>query len=250
MAQEPTVLYEKKGRIAYVTLNRPDRLNAYNNEMVLEMWHIWNDFRDDDNLWVAILSGHGRAFCAGHDIRDRDSGPEPPSIQFAGYELYKPLIAVLHGYCTGGGSTMALACDIRICTEDARFGWPEPKHGLVAIGAQRLPRGTFSGMAMYYALTGDFIEAREAYRLGLVHKVVPTKEEALAEAAKMAGKLCENSPMAVRATKEAFLRGQETTLREGLHLAQLVWQRLQKTEDAQEGLCAFAEKRKPLWKGR
>lgn len=243
-------LYEKKGHIAYFTMNRPDRLNAYTNSMVLEWWHVWNDFRDDDNAWVAIVSGAGTSFSAGHDIRDPETGPEPPSIHYGGVEIYKPIIAAVQGYALGGGCSMALACDIRICAEDAMFGYPQPKFGIMSMGGhQRLPRSTFPGMALYYMLTGDYIDAKEAYRLGLVYKVVP-KDQLMAEATKMAEKLCENSPMAVRATKEAFIRGQQVTLREGLHIAQLVSQRLRQTEDYQEGLRAFAEKRKPVWKAR
>jgi enoyl-CoA hydratase/carnithine racemase len=244
-------LYEKKGKLAYVTMNRPERLNAYDNSTVLEWWEIWQDFQKDDNLLVAILSGNGRAFCAGHDIKDMDPGPEPPSLHYGGVEVSKPIIAAIHGYCLGGGCSMALGCDIRLCSEDALFGYPQPAYGMMSIGGhQRLPRMTFPGMALYYMLTGEYINAQEAYRLGLVVKVLPNREELMAEATRLAERLCRNAPLSVRFTKEAFSRGQQTSLREGLHIAQLLFKRLSETEDWQEGLKAFAEKRQPEWKGR
>lgn len=243
-------LYEKQGRIGVITLNRPERLNAYTAQGILELHDLWYEIDKDPDVWAIVVKANGRAFCAGHDVRSEDPFPEPPSLHYGGIEIYKPIIAAVHGYCLGGGASMALACDIRICSEDAQFGYPQVTYGIMSMGGhQRLPRMTFHGMAVHYMLTGDLFGAQEALRLGLVSKVVPN-DQLVAEAMAFAEKLAKNAPLSVRATKEALMRGREVNLQEGLHIAKMISRRLRQSEDAQEGLRSFAEKRSAVWKAR
>ncbi|MBI4506533.1 MAG: enoyl-CoA hydratase/isomerase family protein [Chloroflexi bacterium] len=249
--------YEKRARIAHVTLNRPQVLNSYHNPMLEEMVDIWQDVKRDDDVWVAIVSGAGqKAFCAGHDLKGEERleeaiFKEPPSLHYGGIELYKPIIAAVHGYCLGGGMSLALGCDIRIAADDAQFGYPQAKYGLMSFGGhQRMPRMTFPGIAMELMLTGDMIDARRAYELGLVNRVVP-RADLISTAEQLAERLCQNAPLSVRAHKEAFLRGQRVPLNEGVNLAMQMFRGLMQSEDTQAGLRAFLERQPlPQWKGR
>lgn len=255
-----TMLYEKKGRVAYFTFNRPEALNAFNPEQVQEFSQSLIDFRDDDNLWVGIISGMGeRAFCAGADIktllpkmRQEWAGPGamPPNIM-RGLELYKPLIAAVNGYALGGGLEVTLACDIRIASENAAFGVPEVKLGLIPGwgGCARLPRVIPSALAAQLLLTGDPITAQEAYRIGLVNQVVPLKD-LIPTAEKWAERVCLPGPLAVRAAKEVMVKTQQMSLRESLALEWEWIHGLYRTEDATEGIAAFIEKRKAQFKAK
>jgi len=242
------VRYVKKDRIAYVTLNRPDRLNAYTNQTLIELNKCWADYESDDKLQVAILSGEGAAFSVGHDLYAGESiTTEPPAIHYGDIKLYKPIIAAVNGYALGGGCSMALSCDVRICAEDAKFGYPQPKIGITTIGGpQRLPR-LIPGLARWYLLSGEFITASEAYRLGLVLKVV-ANDKLMEEANLLAQKLCECSSNSIRHIKEAIEEGKELPLRQALYLSKLVTRKAEATEDYQDSLIAFKEKRVPLWK--
>jgi enoyl-CoA hydratase/carnithine racemase len=254
------VLYEKKDRIAYITLNRPEAFHSINPELQKELSEVLTDFRQDDSLWVAIITGSGeKAFCAGADIKTmipflketrRESWRQSPTTM-RGLEVWKPLIAAVNGVALGGGCELALSCDIRIAAENARFGVPEVTLGIIPGwgGTQRLPRLIPQAVAAEMLMTGAPISAQEAYRVGLVNKVVPLAE-LMPAAEEMAERLCRPGPLAVRAAKEAMIRGSEMTLEEGLMLETKLFASVVDTEDADEGVKAFGEKRKPSFEGK
>lgn len=260
------VIYEKKDRIAYITLNRPEKLNALGPEMVSELVDVWVDFRDDDNLWVAIITGKGKAFCAGADIRAMDEagysalvGREHSSCIStspallstpAKYGVWKPIIAALNGYVLGAGLWLATVCDLRIAAADAEFGLPEPRAGVPTTVAAPLVRYFLPrGIAYELLLVGDKINAQRAYEAGIINKVVPSGELMTAATA-LAEKICENSPLAVRAMKEVMERGKDMDYEGGLTLTEHVFAVATNSEDRKEGFRAFKEKRKPEWKCR
>ena len=218
------------------------------------------DFRDDPDLWVGIITGAGeKAFCAGADIKDllpfmkehRDSPWASPATPMRGLDMWKPLIAAINGMALGGGLEIALACDIRIASEKARLGTPEVTLGIIPGwgGTQRLPRMLPWCKAAEIALMGRPIDAQEAYRIGLVNKVVPA-EEVMPTAKEWAQVICQAGPLAVRAAKEAMIRGSSMTLDDGLRLENSLFGYLTTTEDHAEGTAAFVEKRKPIYKAR
>ena len=252
--------YEKEGRIAIFTINRPEAFNMINVQLFRELHERMVEFRDDPELWVGIITGaRTRAFSAGADIKDilpfarehRDE-PEalPPSIM-RGLDVWKPLIAAINGMALGGGLEIALACDIRIASEKARFGTPEVNLGVIPGwgGTQRLPRMLPWCKAAELLLTGRPIGAREAYRIGLVNKVVP-QEQVMPTAKEWAEAICQAGPLAVRAAKEAMVRGSSMTLEDGLRLEGALFNRVLGTEDFNEGVTAYAEKRKPVFKAK
>jgi enoyl-CoA hydratase/carnithine racemase len=258
------VLYEKKGKIAYITLNRPEKLNALNPDVLKELVDVWVDFRDDDNLWVAIIGGNGKSFCAGADVvKLGESGFSPLGKQRSTfittspallstptrYEIWKPVIAALHGYVIGAGLWMALGCDIRIAAEDTSFVLPEPKFGLpttvAAVVHYYVPRGIANEML----LVGDKVDVQRAYQLGLVNKVVPN-DQLMDTATALANRLCENAPLALRAMKEVMERGKDMDYAGALALTEHVFAAVKNSEDLEEGYRAIKEKRKPEWKGR
>jgi E-phenylitaconyl-CoA hydratase len=252
--------YEKEGRIAIFTINRPEAMNALNVETLRELQEAMADFRDDPELWVGIVTGAGeKAFCGGADIKDtlpfmkehrQDPWSFPPSIM-RGMEMWKPLIAAINGMALGGGLELALACDIRIATDSARLGTPEVTLGLIPGwgGTQRLPRAIPWCNAAELLLMGKLVDAQEAYRIGLVNKVVP-QAEVMATAKEYAEAICKAAPLAVRSAKEAMLRGSAMTLEEGLRLENALVAYVMGTEDFAEGIGAFVEKRKPEYKAK
>ena len=252
--------YEKEGRIAIITINRPGAFNMVNVQTFQELHERMVEFREDPELWVGIITGaRTRAFSAGADIKDvlpfarehRDQ-PEalPPSIM-RGLDVWKPLIAAINGMALGGGLEIALACDIRIASEKARFGTPEVNLGVIPGwgGTQRLPRMLPWCKAAELLLTGRPIDAQEAYRIGLVNKVVP-QEQVMPTAKEWAEVICQAGPLAVRAAKEAMVRGSSMSLEDGLRLERALFNRVISTEDFNEGLTAYAEKRKPVFKAK
>jgi len=257
-------VYEKKGRIAYVTINRPEVMNALHPPAHQELWDIWCDFRDDPDVWVAILTGAGdRAFSAGNDLKyhaqQSTQGPLVPQLLppggFGGitnrFECWKPLIAAVNGYALGGGLEIVLACDIVIAAEHARFGLPEPTVGLMAAagGVQRLARQVPLKIAMGMILTGRQISAQEAYRIGLVNEVVPPNR-LMPTAEGWAHEILRCAPLSVRASKQATIIGLNLTLEAAINNQYYAFQQMLFSEDSIEGPKAFAEKRKPIWKGK
>lgn len=251
MRELKEVKFEVRERIAWVTLNRPQKLNSYTDSTLVELIDVWKEVETSPDILVAIMTGEGRAFCAGHDMGElKDLNEEPASLHYRTIEIYKPIIAAVNGAALGGGCSLAFAADIRIASENATFGYPQPSRGFMSVGGHNwLPRMTFRGKAFEMMLTGEIIDAQEAYRVGIVNKVVPSNQ-LLQEAEKMARKICANAPLAVRYTKEAMLRAERVPFNEGIRIANLFFARLLATEDAKEGVKSFQEKRAPAWKGR
>ena len=250
------VEYEKEGRIAIITLNRPDALNALSAQLRQELNEAMADFRDNNDLWVAIITGAGdRAFSAGADIKEFRPGPMEAAPGAAppvnADQIWKPFIAAINGFALGGGLELAMTCDIRIAAEHARLGQPEVNIGFMpgAGGTQRLPRFIPRALAAEILLTGQHITAQEAYRVGLVNKVVPL-DQLMPTAKQYAETICKLGPLGVRATKEAMIRGYDMTLEEGSQLERELANRIRSTEDFMEGARAFAEKRPPNYQAR
>src|SRR5689334_5570183 len=251
------VRYEKRNRIAYVTINRPEVMNALHPPANEELARVWDDFAADPETWVAILTGAGdRAFSAGNDLKwtAQHGVPRMPEGGFGGIvarEIWKPLIAAVNGVALGGGLEIALACDVIIAAEHAKLGLPEPRVGLMAAagGVHRLPRHIPLKIAMGMMLTGKPITAAEGHRLGLVNEVVPAAE--LMEAAeRWARTIAECSPMSVQATKQAAMEGLKKPLPEAMFDHYPGVDALWASDDSKEGPRAFAEKRAPRWTGR
>lgn len=259
----PTVRYEQQDRIVTITINRPEAMNAIDPETHEALIAAWTRFRDDDSAWVAILTGAGeQAFSAGADLKKfvpaefaGRGGAAHNTFGLGGItrglEIWKPMIAAINGFCLAGGLEQALACDLRIAVPHARFGLTEVRWAIMpgAGGTQRLPRAVPLAKAMEMILTAEHVTAEEALRLGLVNKVVPLPE-LMPAARALAELLCERGPLALRAAKEAVVRGLSLPLADGLRLEAFLSGVLRRTEDAIEGPKAFAEKRRPAFKAR
>jgi enoyl-CoA hydratase/carnithine racemase len=251
---------ERNGHIFTITINRPERMNALHPPGNAAMAELFDEFENDPDLWVAIVTGEGdRAFSAGNDLRYQAEGGDrsaAPASGFGGitsrWDLNKPVIAAVNGVAMGGGFEIALACDIIIASENALFALPEPKVGLAALagGVHRLPRQIGLKKAMGMMLTGRHVPAAEGKELGFVTEVVPAGQ-ALTEAKRWAEMVLECSPMSIRATKEAAMKGFEVGGPRAAHEAKYDAVRaMSKSEDYIEGPVAFSEKRPPAWKGR
>ena len=246
-----TVEYEKRDAIAYVTLNRPDKLNAMNAQMHEELARVWADFRDDPGLRVAILSGNGRCFSAGADLsggapttRYRYSGEFPDITRTQG--VYKPIVAALHSHVVGFGMWIALDADIRVATDDTSFWLPEPQWGIATIPSGWLPKLMPWAIASELLLLAERVDAQRAYDVGLINKIVP-REQLLAEAEKIANRVCELSPMAVQGMKEAMVRASNLDYTAVDQITDWVQTRVMNSEDRKEGGRAFVEKRPARW---
>jgi len=256
-----TLMYEKKENIGLLTINRPEKMNAISQELTAELSLLLDEIENDDELRVIVITGAGdKAFVAGADINelvDRDArlgrrvSRERQEIFLRIENLHVPVIAAINGYALGGGLELALACSIRICSEKAQFGAPEVKLGIIPGdgGTQRLPRLVGQGRAMEMIITGDFIDAQEAYRIGLVNKVF-TPEKLKEEAMELAKKIASRPPLAVRYAKEAVNRSQEGDSASGFALESYLHALSCTTEDKKEGVSAFLEKRKGKFKGK
>jgi len=247
------------GHVFTLTINRPEVMNALHPPANREMAEAWDRYSADSELWVAIVTGAGdKAFSAGNDLKYQAAGKGavtmPPS-GFGGltsrFDCTKPIIAAVNGVALGGGFEIALACDVIVASERARFGLPEPKVGLAAVagGIHRLPRQIGLKNAMGLMLTGRHFDAAEAYRLGLAQEVV-THDRLMERARAWADEMLECAPLSVRATKQAALGGLDRPLAEALEMRFPALHDLFHSEDFVEGPRAFAEKRKPRWKGR
>ncbi len=247
--------YEKEGRIAIFTINRPEARNALSMQVRKELNDALLDFRDDPDLWVGIITGAGdKAFSAGADIKEFRPGPMVVKGMVAPIrpdQIWKPFIAAINGFALGGGLELAMECDIRIAAEHARLGQPEVNIGFMpgGGGTQRLPRFVPRAMAAEILLTGEPIDAQEAYRIGLVNKVVPL-DQLMPTVKEWAETICRKGPLGVMAAKEAMVRGYSMTLGEGLQLERDLANRVRTSEDFMEGARAFAEKRAPDYKAK
>jgi enoyl-CoA hydratase/carnithine racemase len=251
-----TIHYGKEGNIATITLNLTETLNRIDAETFQAFSKALIDVRDDPEALVAIITGTGEVFSTGAD-HDKLLRPwaeksfQVPTTITRGLDIWKPLIAAINGPARGGGLEIALACDIRIASENVYLQFPEVGRGLIPGlgGTQRLPRMVSPAKAAEMIFLGTPITAEEAYRLGLVNKVVPLAQ-LLPTAKEWAAKICENGPLAIRRAKEAMIRGRNMALEDGLSLELAFFEEMLQSEDYQEGLRALAEERKPEYKGR
>ncbi len=253
--------FEVKDRIAYITINRPEAMNAMDPEVYALLSKAWIEVRDNPDIWVAIITGAGdKAFTAGADLKTtipKESEKadfwltQKEMILNRGLEVWKPIIAAVNGYCLAGGVTLLFATDIRIAAENAVFEISEVKRGILPGngGTQRALKQLPYAVAMEMLLLGRRLTAQEALTFGLINKVVPLKD-LMTTAEDYARRLCENGPLALRAVKELAVRSQSIPLEDGIRLETAFQEFLRTTEDAKEGPRAFAEKRKPAYKGR
>ncbi len=253
----PTVRYERDGRVAIVTIDRPDAMNALTKEMLAALDSAFADFDDDDDLWVAILTATGeRAFCTGMDLKE--AIPLLTAGDELGYEdhtkrqlsdVFKPIIAAVNGPCIAGGMEMLAGTDLRVAAEGATFSLGEVRWGLVPAGGShiRLPRQIPWALAMELLLTGEPIDAQRAYEIGLVNRVVPA-DQLMDSALELAAKICRNGPLAVHTSKEIAVRA--LGLESGFVLEKALARRVLTSDDAKEGPLAFAEKREPKFTGQ
>jgi enoyl-CoA hydratase/carnithine racemase len=255
---------EKRDHLLWVTINRPENMNALHPPASLEMEKVFNEFTVDPDAWIAILTGAGdKAFCAGNDLKYQakhgvetvQKGMADLKYGFGGltnrFDCFKPIIAAVNGFALGGGCEIVLTSDIVIAAEHATFGVPEPRVGLIpgAGGIHRLPRQIPHRLAMGMLLTGRPITAQQAEKIGLINEVVPLAD-LLTRAERWAGEILECAPLAVRACKEGALDGLGYPLKEAINRFYPGVDAVIKSEDLVEGPRAFAEKRKPKWQGR
>jgi E-phenylitaconyl-CoA hydratase len=255
-----TVLYELDDHVATITYNRPESMNAVNGQMREDLNAAFTRFRDDEAAWVAIVTGNGRAFCAGADIKDGGGATgtfagtfwEKPTLNSfeSGWEIFKPVIAAVNGHCLGYGLTLVTWCDFVLASERAVFGYPEVNLGVPAIvGALRLPQRLNWHDAMELLMTGDNIDAGRAEEIGLVGKVVP-HDELLDEARSLASRLTRGAPIAQRAMKEVAMRTRTMPMLEAIRFGETMRIVAGATDDAAEGGAAARERRPPEWKGK
>ena len=252
------IIASREGKVGIAQLNRPKALNALNSPTMLELLDAMEGFNTDETIGCMVITGNERAFAAGADIKQMAGAGavEMLSNPFIGYwdrfrALNKPIIAAVSGWCLGGGCELAMACDMIVASEKARFGQPEISIGVIpgAGGTQRLTRAVGKAIAMEMVLNNRHLTAEEAAHHGLVNRVVPV-ERYLGEAIRLAAEIADRAPVAIRLGKEAVNKAFETSLSEGIYLERRLFSTLFATEDQKEGMSAFIEKRSPEWKGR
>ena len=253
MADE--VIYEIKEGIAYITMNRPEKLNAIDPAMRELLWDAFQDVQNNAEVRCAIVTGAGRAFSTGHDLvamaaGHANEGHSTGDLYVVQSQIWKPIIAAINGICLAQGCGIALGSDIRIASSKAEFGWPQAKRGIASVSGpallfQVVPRN----IAFEFLFTGDFVNAEKALQLMLVNYVVEP-EDVMAKAKEIADKIVANAPLSIAAIKEASIKGADMGLEERVKYAGQKRNEILETEDAKEGVLAFAEKRAPVWKGR
>jgi len=255
-----TLLVEREGRVAILTLNRPDKLNALNDQVREDMLTALAEIEKDDAVGVVVITGAGeKSFIAGADIGefagrtpfDQRHAMRSPRIFDVMASFPKPVIAMINGFCLGGGCELAMSCDIRIASEKARFGQPEINLGLIpgGGGTQRLPRLVGLGNALRLILSGDMIGAAEAQSIGLVEMVVP-HEELRAKTLELANKIASKSPLTIKVAKEAVRASERLAIEDGIPYERDLFCLCFSTADKEEGVKAFLEKRPAQWQGR
>jgi len=252
----PEVIYEKRGHIAFIRLNRPDNLNAINTAMAKELIKIWVDFREDKNLWVAILSGEGKSFCAGADVKEMERGKWEfrQSLLFgdqpigpSNYKVWKPIIAATQGHVNGAGLWLACECDIIISADNALFGTREVRANVPVLIAPFLSDYMPRSIAADIMFSAKPINAQRAYQVGLVNKIV-SEDQLMIEVTNKAEEICDCGPLSVWASKKLFLRTRDMDYQSALSLVEQISPPVWNSEDSIEAKQAFIKKRKPKWK--
>jgi enoyl-CoA hydratase len=254
---EPNVLTRQEGKVGIVQINRPQAMNALNSQTMSELIEALQSFDADPGIGCIVVTGNEQAFAAGADIKQLAEASVLDTLNspFVGYwdrlrVIHKPIVAAVSGWCLGGGCELAMACDMIVAAESARFGQPEITVGVIpgAGGTQRLTRAVGKALAMEMVLNNRHLTAEEARHYGLVNRVVPV-ERYLGEAIRLAAEIADRAPVAVRLAKEAINQVFESSLSQGLFLERRLFATLFSTEDQKEGMAAFIEKRPPEWKG-
>lgn len=257
------VTYEKKGHVGYITLNRPERLNAAGEQMAKDLDEAQAEVAFDDDVWVSILSGNGKHFCAGFDLKEQAERVASGRSRFYQYDKrskdslvhsymyekwhWKPTIAAVHGYCVGVGLSRSLDCDLRICSDDARFGLPEVQRNIAPVPTvYKLASIIGPGNALWMALTTDEISGQEAKAMGLVGRVVP-RDELMPTATALAERICGYGPESLRATKRFFYQARDMSLHQAVRFSDLLFRQVEASSNAREGTMAFVEKRATNW---
>ena len=253
MADE--VIYEIKEGIAYITMNRPEKMNAIDPAMRELLWDAFQDVQNNSEVRCAVVTGAGRAFSTGHDLvamaaGHANEGHSTGDLYVVQSQIWKPIIAAINGICLAQGCGIALGSDIRIASSKAEFGWPQAKRGIASVsGPALLSQVVPRNIAFEFLFTGDFVNAEKALQLMLVNYVVEP-EDVMAKAKEIADKIVANAPLSLAAIKEASIKGADMGLEERVKYAGQKRNEILETEDAKEGVLAFAEKRAPVWKGR
>jgi enoyl-CoA hydratase/carnithine racemase len=255
-SSEGTVLFEVRDRVAVVTLNRPDKMNAMNVAMRVGLVETWRRIAEDRAVWAVVLTGAGKAFCAGHDLVEKPSAEEkladPGTAAVYGglWELEKPVIAAINGICLAQGAGLALLTDIRIAADHVQFGWPQARRGIGSVsGPTMLTRMIPRNLAFEYLFTGESFDAARAKELSLVNHVLPA-DEVLPRAIELAATICQNAPLAVSSIKRDTIQTAGMGQVEAFRVVSMSTALLRQTDDAQEGMAAFREKRAPAWTAR